>query len=669
MKIGRILKYVVGSAVILLVALVVVVTVVDFNDYKPEIQAQVKQATGRDLTIEGDIGLALSLTPTLDVSGVSFANAAWGSRPEMAKVERFEVQVALIPLISGNIDIQRLVLIGADILLETNPDGQANYVFETAAAKPVEENTTGAATIPVVRSLVVEKARVTYADGVSKQTFALVVDKLTLKASDAESPIALAFDGAYNDNPISASGTLGSRSAVLSGGGPVPIALVLQAGGAKVVLDGIVADIATAPKPDLKLTVEGESLATLSSLAGAPVPPLGPYSIAARLSGDIRKTVRLDDFAATVGGSDLSGAMSVALGGEVPAIDGTFRSKRIDIADLAKGGSDSETAPAAKDDGRVFPDDPLPLDGLKAVDAAINLTVETLVAVLEAKNVALDLTLKGGDLRISRLKAIASDGAVDGTIRLNAASATPAVDASVQVTKFDAGRFLTDMNVTDLLEGRFNVNIDVKGRGNSVRAIMASLDGKTQVAMGSGRMKSTALDSFIGGPTKFLTELVAGKQSEYTVINCVVSQFDIAKGLATSKALVLDTEYATIAGTGTIDLATEALDLEVDPKPKSATINTAVPVEIAGTLANPSYSLNKFAAARKVGGLVGGFAFPPALILGLGEIGTGGDNPCLDSSKAKQVAPAKEEGGSPASNPLKSIGDSVGGTLKKLFGN
>ena len=97
MKIGRILKYVAGTVIVLVVAAVVVLAAVDFNDYKPELQAQVKQATGRDLTIEGDIKLGLSLTPSRDVSGVRFANADRGSRPAMETVERFEVQVDLVP--------------------------------------------------------------------------------------------------------------------------------------------------------------------------------------------------------------------------------------------------------------------------------------------------------------------------------------------------------------------------------------------------------------------------------------------------------------------------------------------------------------------------------------------------------------------------------------------
>ena len=674
MKIGRVIKYLSGAIVILVVAVAVVLTVVDFNDYKPELQAQVKQATGRDLTIEGDIELSLSLTPSLSVGGVSFANADWGSRPAMATIERFEVQVALLPLISGTIDIQKLVLKGADILLETDAEGRPNYVFSTAPPDKAGD-TAGAPTIPVLRHVTIENARVSYKDGTSNKIVSLVVDDLTLKGDGADAPVEISFSGSYNDQPISATGTLGPASVLLAAKTPYPISLTADAGGAKLDLKGAIADIMTAPKLDLALSVDGESTADLPALAGAAIPPLGPYRVKAHVAGDIGAKLTLSDFSAKVGGSDVSGALSIDLGSRIPAIDEAFKSTRIDVADFVKPGRpDSDTA-ETKDDGKVFSDDPLPLDGLKAVDAIIEISVETLIAALEAKNVEIGLYLKGGDLRITPLKAVASDGMIDGSMRLNASSDTPVLNTALEISKFDGGKFLTDIAITDLLEGRFNAKIELEGEGKSIRAIMASLSGQSQIAMGKGRMKSTALETFIGGPTKVLAKLVSGDQKEFTVINCMVSHFDIKNGLATSKTLLFDTEYATISGKGSINLASETLDLEIDPQPKSVTVNTAVPVVITGSFAEPSYGVSKLAAARKVGGLLGAFVFPPALIVGLVETGTGEENPCLKGGKrkpaARQAAPkeSEEETSNPLAQPFKSIEKGVGGVLKRLFGN
>ena len=89
----------------------------------------------------GDIRLDIGFRPALVVEDVSFQNADWGSRPEMVMVKRFEVRVALIPLIGGDIRIKRLILVEPDILIETNAAGESNLKFEKrpGAEEPKEE--------------------------------------------------------------------------------------------------------------------------------------------------------------------------------------------------------------------------------------------------------------------------------------------------------------------------------------------------------------------------------------------------------------------------------------------------------------------------------------------------------------------------------------------------
>src|SRR6266481_10193520 len=71
-------------------------------------------------------------------------------------------------------------------------------------------------------------------------------------------------------------------------------------------------------------------------------------------------------------------------------------------------------------------------------------------------------------------------------------------------------------------------------------------------------------------------------------LKCVVMRFDISRGLATTRQLVTETRGATIIGKGTINLATEGLDLHLAPYATSANLSTlAIPMTIHGTLANP----------------------------------------------------------------------------------
>ena len=132
----RIAKYfaIAGVAVvILLVAAAVILSTLDFNEYKQQIADEAKKVTGRDLAIEGDLRLnVFTLNPGLAVDGVRFANAPWGSKPDMATIKRFEVKVSLLPLLSGTLNVDSVVLSGADILLERNKAGKGNYEFGPA---------------------------------------------------------------------------------------------------------------------------------------------------------------------------------------------------------------------------------------------------------------------------------------------------------------------------------------------------------------------------------------------------------------------------------------------------------------------------------------------------------------------------------------------------------
>ena len=128
-------KWVVGiiSASVLLsvVAVYVILSSYNYNGLKPEIIRAVKDDTGRELTLGGDISLKIGFTPALVVKDVSFQNASWGSQPELAKIKRFEIKVRLLPLLSHRIEVKRLILIEPEILFETDISGKSNLAFET----------------------------------------------------------------------------------------------------------------------------------------------------------------------------------------------------------------------------------------------------------------------------------------------------------------------------------------------------------------------------------------------------------------------------------------------------------------------------------------------------------------------------------------------------------
>src|SRR5215470_3503087 len=121
--------------VLVVIAIPVAPSFIDWNRYKAEIAAKVREQTGRDIAIDGDISLAVLWTPTLSVTKVRFANIEGGSAPDMATLESLDVRLAFAPLdwINGNFQVERIELVRPTIVLERLADGRANWQFERPA--------------------------------------------------------------------------------------------------------------------------------------------------------------------------------------------------------------------------------------------------------------------------------------------------------------------------------------------------------------------------------------------------------------------------------------------------------------------------------------------------------------------------------------------------------
>lgn len=129
-------KILIGLAVVLVLlvgAVLILPSFVDWNAYKDRIAAQVEQATGRTLTIGGDMTLQVLPSPRLTAERVTLANAPGGQAENMVELETLEVAVALPPLLSGEVQVQSIVLVGPTVYLERLADGSSNWSLDAAA--------------------------------------------------------------------------------------------------------------------------------------------------------------------------------------------------------------------------------------------------------------------------------------------------------------------------------------------------------------------------------------------------------------------------------------------------------------------------------------------------------------------------------------------------------
>jgi uncharacterized protein involved in outer membrane biogenesis len=667
----RVRKILVGVGVAVVVVIVggaLALSSIDLNHYVADVEAAAKDATGRELRIKGKIGFTLSLLPTVAAADVSFQNAPWGSRPLLASAKRVEVQIALLPLLTGDLVIRRIALVEPDVLLEVNAKGDKNWVFAPAqpSGKKAPEADRGRGID--VRRIEIRDGLLTYRQAKPRLQHKARIETLELDA--ARGFDALEFDGRLllNDVRLVLEGQIDNLHQAGKPGATSRIALQADVGGNALRVDGRVPLAAGAPVGlDARFAAELKDAATLRKLLQQPVPALPASTLRGRASMK-KEALEIEDFVAEVGKSRANGSLRLELEGARRAFAAKLDAPLIDLQELyavrkALGGAAGQ---GAGRDGRIFSSDPFPLAALQALDGDARLRVEKLRladgnviddvrAHTRFKQGKIDsdeltLRLQGRELKID-MNADASSGK------------TLAVNATLAGAKVPLAALSGLLGITPPPEGSpTDIAVKFSGRGGSMRALMASANGDVRIVVGPGRIKNRAID--VGADvTELLNALNPTRsQDPYTQVKCAVLRFPVRNGIATiSNGIAVETSRVRLIGGGTVNLRNETLELGFRPEAASGlgvgAGNLAQFAKVEGTLANPRVGLDMAstataAAAAGAAVVTGGLS----LLAGGLLIDTVPDNPCQVALSG--VAPKQ-----------KSTVDKVLDPIKKLFGN
>ena len=327
------LALILGGVIVALVAAIAILPlVIDLNDYKAEIAAQARAATGRDLVIDGDIDLAIFPAPAIAVNNIHLANVAGAAVPDMARIAAIRVRVAPWPLLRGEVRVESVTLVKPVIELERFADGGDNWTLTPAAPATTGGQGGGGTDIRLDKVRIEDGGVIFRDDG----------------AGSVERIEAIAIDGSADSlaGPFRAEGKLSLRGLPvgfrLKLGGlerrPTPLALDLDAAGATLSFGGVL-DLAGG-------TVGGKlkgAAATLTKLIAAASPGTDAGALLdqkASLSANITasaKSIAIDDIVFGLDGGQATGSVAVALEA-TPRIDLTLAFNRLDLDALLAGG-------------------------------------------------------------------------------------------------------------------------------------------------------------------------------------------------------------------------------------------------------------------------------------------------------------------------------------------
>jgi uncharacterized protein involved in outer membrane biogenesis len=437
---------------------------------------------------------------------------------------------------------------------------------------------------------------------------------------------------------------------------------------ARLKLSGTVNDILAQRDFDLKFHVQGKNLANLEKLLGLSIPLKGPFKASGRVNDLGHKTYKFSDFKGTLRNSDLSGSVDIRLDSKRPRLTAVLSSRKLDLRPFlskkkrrSRGAKGSVKGAAKK---KAFSSDPLTLDTLKRADAEIMIKAKRfLIPRLPLRDLSAQIFLKSGRLRVREVRSIMGGGTLKGRLDLRLRRKGAIVATALRIDHADLGRMLKDLKVTDILEGKVDVDVNIRAHGRSVAALMAALNGKITLVMENGRMNNTYIDMLgadVGSSLGKLLDSSSGQ--DYTELNCFVCRFDIKQGLADNTVLVLDTKATSLIGDGEIDLKTEKLNLTMRSYPKrgvgisgvgklSLSIGEfAKPLKLGGTLRNPAFVMDPSQTIITMGKAFGGMLLFGPLGLGAALVSgrLGSDNPCPAAIEVAKKGPkrpgAKKQG-------------------------
>jgi len=322
-------KKVLWISVAIVVGLIAVVLVapgmIDWNNYKGEIASRVKAATGRDLTIAGNIRIAILPAPAVVAEKVTLSNIDGASSGNMISLTSAEVRIALVPLLAGQVRVETVKLVDPVIQLEVLADGRKNWDFQAPVAEAEKKSLTTVTAGPVdvsgpsstafiLDQFTIEQGTLVFRDQKTGQIEKITGINADIAAGSLQGPFQLKGILNARGTPLNYDVNIGE---IIQGR---TLALNVKAGLspdlASVQLNGTVLGLPDAPRFKGAIKGNGKNLAAmLTALGGTGIPPMlaQSFSVEGNVSGSATGG-DVKDLSIAIADSTLSGEAAVELG-------------------------------------------------------------------------------------------------------------------------------------------------------------------------------------------------------------------------------------------------------------------------------------------------------------------------------------------------------------------
>lgn len=605
-------------------AFLVLVLLVNPNEFKPLIKDKIQAQTGRQLTINGDIEWRFFPSIGFSIGEVALSNPDGFATPDLVKFNNAVLDLNVRPLFQHEINIGLVTLDGASFTLHTLKNGLSNLdniglekvTDDTAEATSIEATVETVSTENTKPSAQLNDWKVTL-EGIALTNAEVLIqdDKAGTKMyfSDMNLSLSQFSPGEWAKLSFNLKGDLGQQKVALDGKTDLNIAATLDAASLKQTeFTASYSDASNKFKDirfsidqfsfdewaniSLKATGKANALQVSSNSTFALYVPkaldvvqVKDFSSTNNVKGqgipnedvtavigfnssfDLNKSyLKIEKLALSAVDTDFNGKMSVLLN-DILKVRFELQSPNIDVDALLATLPQSETVTVKKTEKdskkvanvttkEVEPD----LSALKSLDVAGSIVIDKFKASnAKMHNVTSVFSVNRGVLKLTKFHSDLYNGAIDMTATLDARNTTPMYTFKQSIKGVQVAPLLTDVMGESLVEGTGNIALNISGKSLKPSALKQNIKGKASVNFADGAVNGVNIPLLIRTTyAKIKGEKVQGsEEAEKTDFSALTADFYLSKGNATTKNIKMVSPLLRIHGEGSADYVDETANM------------------------------------------------------------------------------------------------------------
>lgn len=585
------------------------------NDYKDDIINIVKENTGRQLSIPGDISLSLFPWIGLDLGKIEISNAKGFSKKPFAKMNHLQVRAKLWPLFLQQLEADTFIIEGLTLNLAKNKSGKNNWddllqsKKSKATSPPTKTITNNKPKVNLlaafaINGIKISQSQFNFDDQQKKQTTSL--KNIQLETGHLKADSAIPFKTQFEIHQTELAATIKLENKItfspdfkqfsfqnLDLNSKVKLATLKKEQNINISSKLVSLDLNGQTVKSKKIAVSFNDAKLSSSFSATKIfstptvkaqldiETFNPQSILknfdvvlpamadevaltkfnAKMSINASTTkVDLSNIKITLDDSQITGNTSIKL---PSASTANLNINSINLDRYLPPIVESKNKKQQKTNAKTIEPALIPVALLTTVDLAGKIKINELqIKNTHWKNLLIVSKAKQGNIDISTLKLQGYGSTINSSFKIKTTKQNATLSAKLDIKDIKSGEALKDFMAVKNLQGLASFNANINTKGIILSQLKKNLNGKARFKLKDGIVKGFDLEYEIGRlDAKIKRKPIPAKPSPLqTKLTNLSASAIIKNGIIHNKDLRAATPFTRIIGQGNINLPKEQLN-------------------------------------------------------------------------------------------------------------